>query len=58
MNKSFCYPDGRYNQHISDAVKAVGFDYACTVAPGNTEPHTPFFQLPRIFMKNDFVNLA
>ncbi|MEK8017825.1 MAG: polysaccharide deacetylase family protein [Candidatus Parabeggiatoa sp.] len=57
MNKSFCYPDGRYNQHISDAVKAVGFDYACTVAPGNTEAHTPFFQLPRIFMKNDFVNL-
>ncbi|EDN71639.1 hypothetical protein BGS_0643 [Beggiatoa sp. SS] len=23
MHKSFCYPDGRYNQHISDAVKAV-----------------------------------
>lgn len=55
--KSFCYPDGRYNQHISDAVKAVGFDYACTVAPGYTEPNTPFFQLPRIFMKDESVNL-
>ena len=57
MHKSFCYPDGRYNQHISDAVKAVGFDYACTVELGDAEPHTPFFQLPRLFMKNDFVNL-
>lgn len=56
LKKSFCYPDGRYNRHISDAVKAVGFDYACTVTPGYIEPNTPFFQLPRIFMKNETVN--
>ncbi len=52
MSKSFCYPDGRYNQHISDAVKKNGFDYACTVMQGNTQADTPFFQLPRIFMRD------
>jgi peptidoglycan/xylan/chitin deacetylase (PgdA/CDA1 family) len=50
-SKSFCYPDGRYNQHISDVVKKIGFDYACTVTQGNTQADTPFFQLPRIFMR-------
>jgi peptidoglycan/xylan/chitin deacetylase (PgdA/CDA1 family) len=53
LKKSFCYPDGRYNQHISEAVKKAGFDYACTVTQGYTQLHTPFFQLPRIFMREE-----
>lgn len=52
-NNSFCYPDGRYNRHITDAVKKVGFDYACTVTQGYTQLHTPFFQLPRFFMREE-----
>ncbi len=42
LKKSFCYPDGLYNRHISEAVKKMGFDYACTVTPGDTQPNTPF----------------
>ncbi len=52
-NNSFCYPDGQYSRHISDAVKKVGFDYACTVMQGYTQAQTSFFQLPRFFMRED-----
>jgi peptidoglycan/xylan/chitin deacetylase (PgdA/CDA1 family) len=53
LKKSFCYPDGRYNQHICDAVQKIGFDYAATVTPEETQADTPVFQLPRLFIREE-----
>jgi peptidoglycan/xylan/chitin deacetylase (PgdA/CDA1 family) len=44
----FCYPAGKYNTHVIDAVKAAGFLGATTTVDGVATPDSAPFELPRI----------
>jgi peptidoglycan/xylan/chitin deacetylase (PgdA/CDA1 family) len=44
----FCYPAGKYNAHVIDAVKAAGFLGATTTVDGVASPDSAPFELPRI----------
>jgi len=52
---AFCYPDGAYNKQVIEAVKQVGFNYACSVESGfwSADMKT-LFNLPRFFMRNEW----
>lgn len=49
---SFAYPHGRYTQETVRLAREVGFDRACTVAPGIVSDATNPWQLPRILVSN------
>jgi peptidoglycan/xylan/chitin deacetylase (PgdA/CDA1 family) len=44
----FCYPSGRYDQAVVDAVRAAGFVGATTVVPGWAQPEGDAYTLPRL----------
>ena len=44
----FCYPSGRYDQAVVDAVRAAGFIGATTVVPGWAQPGGDPYTLPRL----------
>lgn len=39
---SFCYPGGKYSQHVSEEVEKFGYHYAVTVNPGDAPFSAPF----------------
>ena len=44
----FCYPAGRYDTHVIDAVRAAGYLAATTTTAGLAAPADPPFELPRV----------
>jgi peptidoglycan/xylan/chitin deacetylase (PgdA/CDA1 family) len=44
----FCYPAGRYDVAVEDAVRAAGYDGATTEDPGIATLHDDAFALPRL----------
>jgi len=44
---AFCYPFGRYDEHVTAAVKKAGYDAACSLAPNLRNDQTDFFALRR-----------
>jgi peptidoglycan/xylan/chitin deacetylase (PgdA/CDA1 family) len=51
--KTFCYPRGRFDARVKDAVRDAGFDLACTTMPGCVTPDTHPFSLRRTFIAYD-----
>jgi peptidoglycan/xylan/chitin deacetylase (PgdA/CDA1 family) len=45
---SFCYPSGRNNAAVREAVRAAGYASAVTVEPGIFKGHEDRFQVPRV----------
>lgn len=45
---AFCYPAGKYDPSVIDAVRAAGYTTATTVDPGWAGAKTPRFELPRV----------
>ncbi|MBO9533053.1 MAG: polysaccharide deacetylase family protein [Solirubrobacteraceae bacterium] len=48
----FCYPAGKYDEHVEAAVKAAGYAGATTVEPGIARRSDDPFQLPRVRITN------
>ena len=48
----FCYPAGKYDDHVEAAVKAAGYEGATTVEPGVAHRADDPFQLPRVRVTN------
>jgi peptidoglycan/xylan/chitin deacetylase (PgdA/CDA1 family) len=44
----YCYPSGRYNPAVTDAVRAAGFVGATTLTTGWASPQSNRFLLPRL----------
>lgn len=51
--QGFCYPRGRYDERVVEAVRRAGFAWACSTRPGSLSPTTPLFELPRTFIARD-----
>ncbi len=49
----FCYPSGRYNTHVIDAVRAAGYLAATTTNEGFTRAGQPTFELSRVRIDHD-----
>ncbi len=45
---AFCFPAGKYDASVIDAVRAAGYTSATTVDPGWADAGTPRFELPRV----------
>ena len=45
---AFCFPAGKYDASVIDAVRAAGYTSATTVDPGWADADTPRFELPRV----------
>lgn len=50
---TFCYPRGRFDTRVKEAVRDAGFDLACTTMPGCVTPETHPFSLRRTFIAYD-----
>lgn len=50
---SFCYPRGHFDERVKRAVRAAGFELACTTLPGCVTPDTHPFSLRRTFIAFD-----
>jgi peptidoglycan/xylan/chitin deacetylase (PgdA/CDA1 family) len=50
---TFCYPRGRFDTRVKEAVREAGFDLACTTMPGCVTPDTHPFSLRRTFIAYD-----
>lgn len=50
---SFCYPRGRFDARVKQAVREAGFELACTTLPGCVTADTHPFSLRRTFVAND-----
>jgi len=46
--KSFCYPNGDFNDETKNIVKNAGYDYACTTIKGRNKQGCDLFELKRI----------
>ena len=44
----FCYPYGRYDQRVEEAVRKAGYDSACTTEKGVVQHGANPWQLPRL----------
>jgi peptidoglycan/xylan/chitin deacetylase (PgdA/CDA1 family) len=44
----FCYPSGRYDSAVVDAVESSGYIGATTVVPGWANPRADLYRLPRL----------
>jgi peptidoglycan/xylan/chitin deacetylase (PgdA/CDA1 family) len=49
----FCYPRGRFDERVKQAVRDAGYDLACTTMEGCVTPDTHPFSLRRTFIAND-----
>ena len=49
----FCYPRGRFDERVKQAVRDAGYDLACTTMEGCVTPDTHAFSLRRTFIAND-----
>lgn len=50
---SFCYPRGRFDARVKQAVRDAGFALACTTLPGCVTPDTHPYSLRRTFVAQD-----
>jgi peptidoglycan/xylan/chitin deacetylase (PgdA/CDA1 family) len=50
---TFCYPRGRFDARVKEAVRDAGFELACTTMPGCVTPETHPFSLRRTFIAYD-----
>jgi peptidoglycan/xylan/chitin deacetylase (PgdA/CDA1 family) len=50
---SFCYPRGRFDERVKQAVRDAGFRLACTTMPGCVSTGTHPFSLRRTFIARD-----
>lgn len=48
--RSFCYPNGDYDDRILEAVRRAGYSYACTTRSGPNRPSDPPLELSRRFI--------
>ena len=46
--KSFCYPNGEFNDEIKNIVKNAGYDYACSIIKGRNKLGCDLYELKRI----------
>ena len=46
--RHFCYPYGRLNDAVVEAVRAAGYHTACTTARGSARPGADVLRLPRL----------
>ena len=51
--ETFCYPRGRFDARVKEAVRDAGFAVACTTMPGSVTPDTHPFSLRRTFIAYD-----
>jgi peptidoglycan/xylan/chitin deacetylase (PgdA/CDA1 family) len=49
----FCYPAGRYDEHVEAAVREAGYQAALSENPGGAKPTDDRFALPRIRVTSD-----
>ena len=52
----FCYPNGNYNTHVADMVKAAGYQVAVTTDTGWNNNHSDVFALKRIGIHQDMAS--
>jgi len=50
---AFCYPRGRFDERVKQAVRAAGYRLACTTLPGCITPDTHPYSLRRTFIARD-----
>lgn len=56
--RGFCYPNGDCDARCVEAVRAAGYDFACTTRPGFQEPGADPFLVPRIDLTQERVSDA